>query len=78
MEACIVKLSKRQREVLIILRDTGADCWGAVWSDYDGHDALDFRNFDRVCDALVRKGFVTEEPLTITDAGRNALSFKRL
>ena len=69
-------LSKRQREVLTIIRDVGSDSWGDVWANYETRDhteGLDFRNFDRVTDAVVRKGLVTENPLALTDAGRKAL-----
>lgn len=72
-----MKISKRQREVLQIIVSVGSDSWGDVWTHYyearsdDG--GLEFRNFNRVTDALLRKGLVTEEPLRLTDAGRCSL-----
>lgn len=71
-----MKLTARQREVLQIIDRCGSESWGDVWANYETRDrteGLDFRNFDRVTDAVVRKGFVTEEPLALTPAGRAAL-----
>lgn len=60
-----MKISLRQKEVLWIIRSLGgsSDGWGEIWTHYDTSPsmvALDFRNFDRVCDALKRKGLVIE------------------
>lgn len=75
-----MRLSARQREVLEIIDRCGSESWGDVWAHYDAggpHEGLDFRNFDRVTDAVVRRGLVTEEPLALTPAGREALASPR-
>ncbi len=71
------RVSDRQLEVLSIIGEDGADGWGEVWTLYDSsnrHVALDFRNFDRVSDALLRHGLVRHDNrIELTDAGRAAL-----
>jgi hypothetical protein len=70
-------------EVLRIIDECVSDCWGDVWTHYtirNGDEpadervrALQFRNFDRVADALVRRGLVTYDVrLELTGAGRAA------
>ncbi len=72
--------SGRQLEVLqIIVRSDGwADGWAEVLTHYDCRSALDFRNFDRVIDALEARNWVAFEgdsgPVMITDEGRRVLA----
>lgn len=78
-----MRLSARQLEVLRILaRKTDPVEWGTVWDVYswaDPSNPLAMRNFDRVTDALERRGLVAYTDggdaglVFITDAGRAAL-----
>ncbi len=71
-----MRVSSRQIEVLKIIVDFSSECWGDVWShcNWRGASGLAFANFDRVADALVRNGLVTEgDQLEITERGRLAL-----
>lgn len=74
-----VRLSDRQTEVLRILVEYDAECWGEVWTQCDflrwGVRGTHMANFDRVGNALVRKGLVIEgrDRLEVTVAGRAAL-----
>lgn len=76
-------VSARQKEVLSIIGEFGADGWGEVWTFYDGESVipgragLHFRNFDRVADALKKHQLVEVDAdtghISLTDAGRKAV-----
>lgn len=70
------KPSRRALEVLQIIAD-GADCWGEVWTHYPSacRPGLSFRNFDRVCDAMLKHGLVTDQGawLRLTELGSKAI-----
>lgn len=76
-ERPVRKPSQTQVTVLRLLAEHGCDCWGELWTTHWGSDgALAFMNFNRVADALLRRGLVTNADgvLAITDAGRAAAS----
>lgn len=74
-------LTKRQGELLALVAEFGSDSWGDAWTHWSSWNpregtALEFRNFDRIANALVRKGLVddTDGTLTLTESGRRLAS----
>lgn len=78
---CRSRLSARQLEVLRLLaRELHPVEWSQIWDSYSWADVdspLAMTNFDRVTDALMRRGLVAYDAdhlVVITDAGRQALA----
>jgi len=74
------KPSARQIELLRLIGDDGADCWGELWLAWpgafiDGPAALEFHNFNQVVEAVLRRGLVAEGDdgcgIALTAAGKN-------
>ena len=70
-------LTPRQHEVLVHIAEHDSESWGDVWAhctDWPG-GPLAFANFNRVAEALVRKGAVIEgDRLEVTPWGRQILN----